>query len=266
MFVHATHLTSPFFLPPVTRQALATYNAAAEEASRASAAVAAAQRDAVRARLVADASTPWFWRLKGPETRAKVHAARARARDAELALEKKLAATEAALTRGRAALGLWSEAGVAEAKRLYRDAFAAGKVFGRRQTFWDALARLLSSREERHPVVALVELLAITVINFSIGAVGSVFLFAMALPRLIGSFQASFLSGAAFFATALLAAAAVAASFITALAASGAAAAYGVVSVTGTRLAIRGGGASGNIYSLPPRARPRAPGERLHRE
>lgn len=269
------HLLSSLltFLPPhtsthtVTKEAIATYNAAAADASRAAGAVAAAQRDAVRARFVADAETPWFWRFKGQETRKRVYAARARATAAERDLEARLAATEAALTRGRAALGLWSEAGVGEAKRLYRDAFASGKVFARRQTFWDALTRLLRSRDDRHPVVALLELLAITVINFAIGAIGSVFIFAMSLPRLIASFQASFLSGVAFYVTALLAAAAVAASFITALAASGTAAAYGVVSVTGARLALRGGGApGGNVYALPPRARPRAPGERPHRD
>lgn len=39
----------------------------------------------------------------------------------------------------KAELGLWSDAGVGEGRRLFWNAFERGKVFGRRQTFWDAL-------------------------------------------------------------------------------------------------------------------------------
>ena len=41
----------------------------------------------------------------------------------------------------KAQLGVWSEAGVAEGRKLFWDSFETGKVFGRRQTFWDGLVR-----------------------------------------------------------------------------------------------------------------------------
>ena len=39
----------------------------------------------------------------------------------------------------KAELGLWSDAGIGEGRKLFWNAFERGKVFGRRQTFWDAL-------------------------------------------------------------------------------------------------------------------------------
>jgi len=194
---------------------------------------------------------------------------------------------------------------VREARSLYRSAFEAGKVFGRRQTFWDALGRALRSRDENnHPVVGggggwgrgeewegganknkktndpppaaslpcppqmlIVQLVLTAVVNFSMGALGSVFIFAASLPGLVASYRASFLSAALFALLALLAAASVAAAFIAALAASGAAASYSVVSLAGGRLLADGAGGGPRLdpYRLPPRRRPDAP-LRPHRE
>lgn len=155
---------------------------------------------------------------------------------------------------------------MSEARSLYRSAFEAGKVFGRRQTFWDALGRALNSRDENnHPAVLVVQLVLTAVVNFSMGALGSVFIFAASLPALLASYRAPLPSAALFFLVALLAAASVAAAFIAALAASGAAASYGVVSLAGGRLLAGGGGVRVDPYRLPPRRRPDAP-LRPHRD
>ena len=91
--------------------------------------------------------------------------------------------------------------------------------------------RALFGREERHPVVVIVELIMAAVVNFASGAVMSVVVFASALPGLIRSYRPGILSGTLFFLVALLGAVSAAAAFIGALAAAGAGAAYGVVSI-----------------------------------
>ena len=64
-----------------------------------------------------------------------------KAKSAEL--QKKFAALEREsqqkFSDAKAELGLWSDAGIGEGRQLFWSAFERGKVFGRRQTFWDAL-------------------------------------------------------------------------------------------------------------------------------
>lgn len=62
----------------ITPAALAAYKSGLKRASAAASEVAATERAAARARLEADAATPWFWRFKDSETRARVRQARAR--------------------------------------------------------------------------------------------------------------------------------------------------------------------------------------------
>lgn len=80
----------------------------------------------------------WFWRFK-PAVRKRVNDKKAKSAEVrkEFAALKKEA--EQKFSDAKAELGLWSDAGLAEGRSLFWSAFDKGKVFGRRQTFWDAL-------------------------------------------------------------------------------------------------------------------------------
>ena len=83
----------------------------------------------------------WFWRFK-PAVRERVNVKKAKSAD----LQKKFAALEMEsqqkFSDAKAELGLWSDAGIGEGRQLFWSAFERGKVFGRRQTFWDALVSI----------------------------------------------------------------------------------------------------------------------------
>jgi len=86
----------------------------------------------------------WFWRFKS-DARSRVHKRQAVAAE----YRKKFAALDKEAQRkfsdAKAELGLWSDAGIGEGRKLFWGAFEQGKVFGRRQTFWDAFVRHASS-------------------------------------------------------------------------------------------------------------------------
>lgn len=80
----------------------------------------------------------WFWRFKSA-ARERVHekqAAAAVLRKEFEAIDKK---AQQQYFEAKSELGLWSDAGVEEGRQLFWKAFESGKVFGRRQTFWDGL-------------------------------------------------------------------------------------------------------------------------------
>lgn len=253
------------FLAPapvtITKEAVARYEHALSKAASQAPDLAAAERALSQASFAAANEASWFWRFQGPEKREAVHKARARERAARARLEKIYLKGDEAVAEGKQALGLWSQAGVDESRKTFKRAFESGKVFARRQTLWDGIMRaLFDSREDRHPVVLIVELIATAVVNFASGAVMSVVVFASALPSLIRSYRPGFFSGVLFFFVALLGAVSAAAAFIGALAAAGAGAAYGVVSIA-ARPAIAAAERERREALNPPRAppRPRAP-------
>ncbi len=69
-----------------------------------------------------------------------------------------------------------------------RTSWEAGKVFARRQTFWNALFTILGSRE-RDMASLLVQLLITTLVNFTTGLCASVLVFVATLPSLLLSYQ-----------------------------------------------------------------------------
>lgn len=83
----------------------------------------------------------WFWRFK-KDARKRVHAAQAEAETARQEYKKLEKEAQKKYSDAKAELGLFSEAGLDEGRRLFWRAFENGKVFGRRQTFWDGLVRL----------------------------------------------------------------------------------------------------------------------------
>ena len=74
-----------------------------------------------------------------------------------------------------------------------RRSFEAGKVFGRRQSLWDLVMLSLGSRE-RNALGLLLQGLITTLINFTIGMVTSVFVYALRVPGLIIEYQAGLVS------------------------------------------------------------------------
>jgi hypothetical protein len=89
---------------------------------------------------------------------------------------------------------LHAEAGVEEAKELFSESFASGKLFAQRQSFFDALFTILANRD-RDWLSLLLQLLFQTLLNFFTGLTASVFMFLMRLPWLIKSYQPSWVSG-----------------------------------------------------------------------
>ena len=82
----------------------------------------------------------WFWRFK-PQVRNKVYVKKAKSAKLKWKYEKLDKEAQQKFSDAKAELGLWSDAGVGEGRKLFWSAFERGKVFGRRQTFWDALVR-----------------------------------------------------------------------------------------------------------------------------
>ena len=76
----------------------------------------------------------------------------------------------------------------------HRQSFESGKIYGRRQTFWDVVMRLFSSRD-RNFLSLLLELIFTVAINFTAGMFCSRFIFVFRLPWLVASYQPSLVSG-----------------------------------------------------------------------
>lgn len=107
------------------------------------------------------------------------------------------------------------------------------QVFGRRQTFFDSLFALLGGGQDRNLAGALVQLIVTAVINFTAGAVLSIFVFLASLPSLVWSYQAGLFSGLCYVLVATVAALSVISSFLALLYGAGAGAVYGIASTLG---------------------------------
>ena len=78
-------------------------------------------------------------------------------------------------------LGLWSIKGVQEGRDLFWHTYQKGKVFAQRQTFWDALLSLGYSRDD-NLLGFIFRWLGTIAFNFTIGLLGSMFVFLWKLP------------------------------------------------------------------------------------
>ena len=242
-----SHRSYAVFLAPapvrITPAALAEYKAGVAAAQGVDGALARAEGKLADAQWEVRRAQAWCWRLR-PEHAARVAARRpaeaaAAARVAALRAER-----ESHVRAAKAALGLWSDAGLEEARSSLWRSFENGKVFARRQTFWDSLFHLIGSRDKDWPVL-VVQLLFTALINYSVGAVTSVFFFAAALPGLLRSFGASWLSGSAFFAVAVIGAVSLVASYLAVLYAAGGAVLYTTASFARAQRARLGPGGGG---------------------
>ncbi|PRW60003.1 hypothetical protein C2E21_1530 [Chlorella sorokiniana] len=207
--------------------------------------LALAERAYMEADLEMRQHMVWFWRWK-PEARAAVEERRPAVEAAQRALQAVEQRRDGLLREAKAALGLWSEAGVEEGRELFKDSFAAGKLFAQRQSFWDAFF-IVMSRREGDWLGLLLRLLLQTLVNFFSGMVVAVFVFLFRLPSLIWSYSPTLWSGLAFFSLAAVAGISVVASYLGLLFGAGAAAAYSTLWIATMQPRLEGRGAPRRI-------------------
>ena len=71
---------------------------------------------------------------------------------------------------------------------FFRKSFEAGKVFGRRQTFWDAVFAVIAG-QERNAMGMLLKVVFSAMINFTAGMVCSIFVFIFKLPWILADYK-----------------------------------------------------------------------------
>lgn len=202
----------------------------------------AAEKLLLESRYAVYDAKEWFWRFK-PDVRERVRALQAveRQREAELAaVDAKL---EKHVSNAKAAVGVWSDMGVEEARRMFWKQYEQGKVFARRQTFYDAIFMMINGRTEEHAAVFILRWLFTTLTNFTVGMAIAAVSFMFNLPSMVMAFQPTLMSGLAFFFTAAVAGVSVVFGYLGLLWGAGAGGAYFVVKAAATAGALEGGAA-----------------------
>jgi len=154
----------------------------------------------------------WFWWMSS-EASERVAGLQARFDVAERQFGVIDAQRTALRSEAFGVVGLWSEFGVQEARQLFWDCLEKGKGFAKRATFWDMLFGVTMGRDEN--IGAFLFRLAINfALNVTIGLIGVIVSFLFYLWSMVTAYQASLLSGLAFFAVAMVAGLSVAALYI----------------------------------------------------
>ncbi|KAL3157429.1 hypothetical protein ABBQ32_011899 [Trebouxia sp. C0010 RCD-2024] len=189
----------------------------------------------------------WFWRFRSPHSEI-VKQRLAKQYVAQSALDKLNKQRAALMSEAKSQLGLWSDAGVEESKQTFWKSFEAGKVFGRRQTLWDAIVTVIAG-QERNAMGMLVKVVFSALVNFTIGMVSSVFVFVFKLPWIVADYKPGWVSGTAFFMVALTGAVSVITAFLGALYGTSAAGIYAAVSLVNANSRLQGpqGGRAAHI-------------------
>jgi len=74
-----------------------------------------------------------------------------------------------------------------------RKSFEAGKVFGRRQTLWDAVITVIGG-QERNAMGLLLKVVFSALVNFTIGMISSIFVFTFKLPWILADYNPGWVS------------------------------------------------------------------------
>lgn len=223
------------FLAPapvkITPEKLEAYKLKVREAEGLIRQLARAEQTLMDAQLRLDEVKVWFywWR---PEHRKLVEARRPAVKAAQQRVRALQKEREGILREGKAALGLWSDAGLEESRQLLWTSFDTGKVFAQRQTFWDSIFAVFDSRDKDW-FTLLIQLLFTAVINYTIGGVMSVITFIVTLPSFLASFAPTWPSAIAFFTVAALGAVSLVATYVAALFAAGTAVAVTTATFVG---------------------------------
>ena len=187
-------------LVPITPEREAAYEQGMKEADTNLDDVLGAEQQLAHAWAEEYHSKVWFWWWRSPY-REIVKEKQAERAKAEADLYKVSAERNRLVAKAKSHLGLWSIKGVQEGRDLFWHTYQKGKVFAQRQTFWDALLSLGYSRDD-NLLGFIFRWLGTIAFNFTIGLLGSMFVFLWSLPSVIMSFQPSFVSGVLFFAVA----------------------------------------------------------------
>lgn len=220
-------LFAVFFAPApvkITDEKLAKFRHNIELAHKVEDRLAAAERSHLEADMRARRHKVWFWRFR-PEYREKVKAHDPEIRDAKTRVRSLQQERDAILKQAKSNLGIWSDAGIEESRKMLWTSFDSGKVFAQRQTFWDSLFTILRARD-RDWVSLLIHLLLTALVNYTVGGIMAVVTFVFSLPSFISSYATSFPSGLLFFAVASIAAVSLIAAYLSVLYFSGAAVIY----------------------------------------
>jgi len=211
------------FLAPapvkITNEKLENYSQKLTEAEGMTKALAKAEKRMMDAEFSLKKVSVWFWRWR-PEHRAAVERRQPAVDAAKQDLQALRQRRDSILREAKGALGLWSEAGIEEGRDLLWSSFGRGKAIAQRQTFWDSIFQMLSSRDKDWFVI-LLQLLFTALINYTIGTLISLFSFAISLPSMLWTYSPSWPSAIAFFSVAVVAAASLIATYLVLLYAAG---------------------------------------------
>ncbi|EDQ92696.1 uncharacterized protein MONBRDRAFT_22587 [Monosiga brevicollis MX1] len=158
-----------------------------------------------------DAYKVWFWRFR-PEYRARVEALQPEydqiyATYSELDTQRRQQIADA---QGK--LGVWSEFAVMDVRQRFWDLMGMSKDSAKRSTFYGALFSI--GRRDEDLVSFLLRMFIDFIISWIMALVMATIFFVGVVIDVIIAYQASFLSAIAFFAVAMLGAAAMVATFI----------------------------------------------------
>mmetsp|Transcript_34275 Transcript_34275/g.64610 ORF Transcript_34275/g.64610 Transcript_34275/m.64610 type:complete len:215 (+) Transcript_34275:114-758(+) len=129
-----------------------------------------AEQELHMARLSLEEVEVWFWRWREPY-KFIVPQRKAIVQEAEHKLFQLYEKRRDYETSAKKTVGLFSSFAVGEVRQMFWDFVERGKIFAKRQTFWNGLFMVLESRDGNLFSFLLEWLLALLV-NFTIGAMG----------------------------------------------------------------------------------------------
>lgn len=167
-----------------------------------------------------------------------------RMEDAKYKLDEIRKEGEARMSDAKNVAGLFSEVGIGEVKDSFWSYFAHGKQFAKRQTMWDALfIGFRSMRRDENFMEYVLNLLMQVLVNFSMGLVMALIMFAIGLWSIVRSYQPNPLVAVFFFIAAVCAAFSVVATYLVAIYGAAAGSVYGVLKVAESNALLQNGGA-----------------------
>lgn len=213
----------------ITPEKLARYDQLVLQAQGDSKVRAVAEQRLWEATVYAEDAKVWFWRFRSPHN-GIVKERLTKQSEAQAAVTKLNRQRAAIMSEAKSQLGLWSDAGIEESRQSFWKSFEAGKVFGRRQTLWDAVITVIGG-QERNAMGLLLKVVFSALVNFTIGMISSIFVFTFKLPWILADYNPGWISGLTFFMVALLGAVSVITGFLAAMYGTSAAGVYAAVTL-----------------------------------
>jgi len=151
---------------------------------------------------------------------------------------------QAALSDAKATVGIFSQFGVQETRKIFWDAWERGKAMAKRMSFWDVMFLGMSSRRDDTWIEMGLRLLMQIIMNFTIGMTFALLGFMWSLWNLIWTYKAG-LAGLLFFFLAGTAACSMLATFLLGLYSAGTLVAFTAMK----HAALTGGNRGGRGYN-----------------